>query len=125
MAAGPASSSTSNIEEALLYALRMLKLESRVSLKAEQRMAIEAIYSRNDVFVWLPTGYGKSLCYQTLPFVMDHKLSQVGTQKSSAVLVVSPLVALMVDQVRSLRSRGVKSSIITSESGIARDLLST
>ena len=97
-------SSTSSFEEALLYSLSTLKLESTVSLKPEQRMAIEAVYTGSDVSVWLPTGFGKSLCFQTLPFVMDHKLGLVGTQNSNAVLVVSPLVALMVDQVRSLRS---------------------
>jgi len=41
-------------------------------IKAEQRSAMEAIYNRQDVFVWLPTGYGNSLCYQVLPFIMDY-----------------------------------------------------
>jgi len=43
-----------------------------ITLKAEQRSAMEAIYNRQDVIVWLPTGYGKSLCYQVLPFIMDY-----------------------------------------------------
>ena len=38
----------------------------------------------------------------------DSKLGLVDTGKSSVVLVISPLIALMVDQVKSLRSRGVK-----------------
>ena len=118
-----ACGSTSSFEEALLYSVKRLKLHSKVSLKPEQR--IEAVYDRSDVFVWLPTGFGKSLCFQTLPFVMDHKLALVGSQKSSAVLVVSPLVALMVDQVRSLRSCGVKASIITSGTGIGKEFLSS
>ena len=32
-----------------------------ITLKAEQHSAMEAIYNRQDVFVWLPTGYGKSV----------------------------------------------------------------
>ena len=52
-----------------------------------------------------PTGYGKSLCYQALPFVMYHKNGLAETQKSSAVLVITPLIALMFDQVQSLRSK--------------------
>ena len=63
--------------------------------------------------MWLPNGFGKSLCYEVLPFVMDHKLSRIDA-KSSLVLVVSPLIALMTDQVCSLRKRGVKAAVISS-----------
>ena len=63
---------------------------------------MEAIYDGRDVFVWLPTGYGKSLCYQALPFLMDSKLRFANTKKSSSVFVMSPLVALMINQVKSL-----------------------
>ena len=41
-------------------------------------------------------GFGKSLCYQTLPFVFDCKLCLIGSGKSSVVLVVSLLVILVV-----------------------------
>jgi len=48
--------------------------------------------------VCLSTGYGnKSLCYQTLPFVMDHEFGLTGSASQlCVVLVVSPLIALMV-----------------------------
>ena len=65
---------------------------------------MKAVYDGHDVFMWLPTGYDKSLCYQALLFIMDYKLGLVDTGKSSAVIVISPLVALMIDQVKSLRS---------------------
>ena len=96
------------------YALR--KLGSSYTLKEEQKMAIKAIYEGRDAFVCLPTGFGKSLCYQVLPFLFDHKLELVDTPKRCAVLVVSPLIALMIDQVQSLRSRGIMCSIISSRS---------
>ena len=48
---------------------------SRQSLSREK--PIHSIYRGRDVFVWLPTGFGKSLCYEVLPFVMDHKLSRI------------------------------------------------
>ena len=41
----------------------------------EQKQAIHAICSGSDVFVWLPTEFGKSVCFQTLPFVFDFKLA--------------------------------------------------
>ena len=49
--------------------------------------------------VWLPTGYGKSLCYQALPFVFEHKMGLADSRRSSAVLVLIPVVTLMLDQV--------------------------
>jgi len=64
-----------------------------ITLKAEQWSAVEAIYNHQDVFVWLPTGYGRSLCYQVLPFIMDYKHGTVEMQRHGLVLVVSPLVA--------------------------------
>ena len=63
--------------------------------------------------MFLPTGFGKSVCYQVLPFVFDHKLGLVA---GSSIIVVSPLIALMVDQVRSLRQNGVGAVIISSGS---------
>ena len=107
---------------AILFSLDMLG-QPHISLKHEQRLAVQAVYEGNDVFVCLPTGYGKSLCYQTLPFVMDHKLGLVGG--SSAVLVVSPLVALMIDQVQRLRSQRVNCSIVTSSSAVPREYLAS
>ena len=69
---------------------------TRITVKEEQRSSMRAVYEGSDVFVWLPTGYGKSLCYQALPFLMDYKKGLVDSGKSCGVLVVSPLIALMV-----------------------------
>ncbi len=55
--------------------------------------------------------------------MMDFKLGRAGTSKTSDILVVSPLVSLMVDQVEDLRRKKVKTSIITSGSDLAKPLL--
>ncbi len=51
---------------------------------------------------------------------MDFKLGRVGTSITSAILVVSPRVSLMVDQVEDLRRRKVETSLITSGSDLAK-----
>src|SRR5213596_1157523 len=61
-----------------------------------QREACEAALAGRDVLVVMPTGSGKSLCYQ-LPALLRDDLT----------IVVSPLVALMQDQVDALRARGL------------------
>ena len=115
----------SSFAQAVSYTLKKLRTPM-LTIKNEQLSAIQAVYERKDVFVWLPTGFGKSLCYQAVPFVVDYKMSLAGSRRSSTVLVVTSLIALMLDQVHSLQSKGVKSSIITSTShGISRDLLVT
>jgi superfamily II DNA helicase RecQ len=90
------------------YALFCLKKQDLV-LKPEQLAALEFIFQGKDVFVWFPTGFG--VCYQALPFMFDHKLGR--STNRSVVLVVSPLVSLMVDQVNSLRSIGVGAAIMS------------
>jgi ATP-dependent DNA helicase RecQ len=68
-----------------------------------QREAVEAALEGRDSLVVMPTGGGKSLCYQ-LPALTDRGL----------VLVVSPLIALMSDQWRRLKEAGVRASMLAS-----------
>jgi len=63
-------SSCPELSECVSYAFHELQMTD-ITLKAEQHCAMEAIYNHQDVFAWLPTGYGKSLFYQVLPFIMD------------------------------------------------------
>ena len=63
------------------------------ALKLEQRRVLKAFVEGKDVFVSLPTGYGKSLCYALLAFDVKNKLKE----RTSIVMIVSPLVALMKD----------------------------
>ena len=91
-------------------------------LKPEQVQAVRHVYEGKDVFLWLPTGFGKSICYEILPFLFDLKLASA---ECSIVIVVSPLVSLMVDQVASLRSRGVCAVIMSGHRGVGSNLLAT
>ena len=60
------------------------------------------------MFVVLPTGYGKSLCYGCLPAAFDSLRSEV----KSVVIVISPLVALMKDQVKVFQSKGLPAGYV-------------
>ena len=70
--------------------------------------------------MWLPTGFGKSICYQTLPFVFDKMLRKCAAG-GSVVVVVSPLISLVEYHVASLRKRGVNAAIVTSRGGVSNE----
>ena len=101
--------SDSEFAKAVSYAVcKVWKME--IVLKPEQLQAVCHMYDGRDVSLWLPTGFGKSIRYEVLPFLFDFKLGKVDTE-SSGVIVVSPLVSLMVPQVTNLQSRRVRAAI--------------
>lgn len=71
--------------------------------RGAQADAVEAVLAGGDVLAVLPTGAGKSAIYQT-----------VATLLPGTTLVVSPLIALMLDQVESLQAAGVPAAYINS-----------
>ena len=71
--------------------------------RAGQRGPVEAVLSGRDAVVVMPTGSGKSICYQLAAMLLP------GT-----TLVVSPLIALMKDQVDALARRGVPAAFLNS-----------
>jgi ATP-dependent DNA helicase RecQ len=70
------------------------------SFRTGQREIIEDVINGNDCLAMLPTGGGKSLCYQLPGYLLPGN-----------VLIISPLVSLMEDQVQQMRNRGEKQVI--------------
>ena len=73
------------------------------SFKGPQEKIINTVLNHKNAIAVLPTGGGKSLCYQIPALLQD-----------GVCLVISPLIALMNDQVNSLKAKGLKAIAITS-----------
>ena len=87
-------------------ALEVARSMGYKDLKEEQVLVVSEFVGGKDVFVALPMGYGKSFCYGCLPGVFQRfKGGQNGI-----VVVVSPLVAIMKDQVASFEKKGVSAA---------------
>jgi ATP-dependent DNA helicase RecQ len=71
--------------------------------KPQQEAIIEAVLANEDCIALLPTGGGKSICFQ-IPALL----------KKGICIVVSPLIALMQDQVNTLKEKGIKAMALTS-----------
>ena len=88
-------------------------------LNAVQKEAIiQFMEKQRDVFINLPTGFGKSLIYQALPLVFDAMRGE-----GHIAVVISPLVSLMKDQVQKLKILGsLPSPSVTSRRKTQRQL---
>ncbi|GAB3105479.1 DNA helicase RecQ [Lysobacter terrae] len=90
-------------DEALALLRRIF---GHTGFRGEQAQIIQQVASGGDALVLMPTGGGKSLCYQ-LPALL----------REGCGIVVSPLIALMQDQVEALRQLGVRAAFLNSSLG--------
>ncbi|HEU4615620.1 MAG TPA: ATP-dependent DNA helicase RecQ [Kofleriaceae bacterium] len=87
---------------------RALERFGHASLRPGQADVIADIFAGRPTISVMPTGAGKSLCYQLPAVVLG--------ERGGVTLVVSPLIALMKDQVDALRGRGIPAVALTSAS---------
>ena len=85
--------------------LSELKIE--FLLKPLQKVCLEKLANKSDVFPVLPTGYGKSFIYRFAKLMLDDTMRD--TRDFSIAIVISPLVLLMKDQVTNLQNFNVES----------------
>lgn len=93
------------MSEALLLLQKYWKHET---FRTPQEEIIQSVLNGNDTFALLPTGGGKSVCFQIPALLLN-----------GICLVVSPLIALMKDQVQNLQSRNIKAIALTG--GVSQD----
>ena len=87
----------------MLHPLQILeKYWGHTGFRLNQKKIIEAILENEDCLALLPTGGGKSICYQVPALI-----------KEGICIVISPLIALMQDQVASLNQKGIKAMALT------------
>ena len=100
-----------SMDTAIETAVRKLGYREAKNLQAK---FIKEFVSGNNVFVSVPTGYGKTVCYACLPLIFDtlhgHELPY------SVIIVISPLKALMKEQVLILKAKGLSVIQISSDS---------
>jgi ATP-dependent DNA helicase RecQ len=84
------------------------KYWKHTAFREPQEAIIQSVLAGNDTFALMPTGGGKSICFQVPGMIME-----------GICLVISPLIALMKDQVQNLQSKGIKA--IALPGGIHQD----
>ena len=72
---------SAEFREAVAYALSCIGQQD-LTLKPKQEEALVHLYDGRDMSAWFPTGYGKSLCYQLLPFIFDFKLKRTSCRRT-------------------------------------------
>lgn len=111
-----------DIEAEALYANALSKLKEFFGyddFRPKQKEVIRQVLAQKDTLALMPTGGGKSICYQVPSLVLD-----------GCTIVVSPLIALMKDQVDGLRENGIAAAALNSSleaeesSQIRRDFIS-
>jgi ATP-dependent DNA helicase RecQ len=85
----------------------LLKHFGMPSFRQPQRAIIDAVLAKKDTLVVMPTGGGKSLCFQLPALLLP-----------GVTLVVSPLIALMKDQVDALQARGLPAGLLNSSQSL-------
>ncbi|XP_052696607.1 uncharacterized protein LOC128175199 [Crassostrea angulata] len=99
-----------SFEECVTFSVKSMGID--FDLKEKQIEILKALYTGKDCVGILPTGYGKSLIFQLLPYFLQRKF---GSSEPKLVLTVCPLSSLMEDQCMALRKKGLRVCMLNTE----------
>ncbi|XP_041453184.1 ATP-dependent DNA helicase RecQ-like [Lytechinus variegatus] len=102
---------SSIIRDSIVYAKKKLGIST---LKPQQEKAFESMLRGHDVFMGLPTGYGKSVVFQGAAFCSEYIKRIQEKDDSNFVVVVMPLKALIKDQLTRAGELGIAAADISS-----------
>ena len=95
---------------------RSMAILGYTACKPEQKDAARSVLYGKDVFVSVPTGYGKSAIFQMLPTCAEMLLSTVEGHNIvyPAMLIISPLISLISDQLKKFKAADLSAIHLTS-----------
>jgi superfamily II DNA helicase RecQ len=102
---------------AIKYALRVTNYEN-IFLKVKQYQVVESVLLKKDTIGILATGYGKSVIFHLIPFAADYLYKNFNgrnIQNGNIILIITPLNAIIDDQISILKKHGIKATVLRAD----------
>ena len=102
---------------AIKYALRVTNYEN-IFLKVKQYQVVESVLLKRDTIGILATGYGKSVIFHLIPFAADYLYKNFNgrnIQNGNIILIITPLNAIIDDQISILKKHGIKATVLRAD----------
>ena len=102
---------------AIKYALRVTNYEN-IFLKVKQYQVVESVLLKRQTIGILATGYGKSVIFHLIPFAADYLYKNFNgrnIQNGNIILIITPLNAIIDDQISILKKHGIKATVLRAD----------
>ena len=102
---------------AIKYALRVTNYEN-IFLKVKQYQVVESVLLKRDTIGILATGYGKSVIFHLIPFAANYLYKNFNgrnIQNGNIILIITPLNAIIDDQISILKKHGIKATVLRAD----------
>ena len=106
--------SLNQLFHAINYALHVTSYEN-IFLKVKQYQVLESVLLKRDTIGILATGYGKSVIFYLIAFAADYLFKNRNTENGNIVLIITPLNAIIDDQISILQKHGIKATVLRAD----------